>query len=177
MQLPKSILKDPKIKKLYEDFKKQQVGKGKMKGKGSSLWEQFNEFLKRSKIISNVGGVLVPIATGALGGTIGTAFGGPAGTATGAAAGAAAGKSGIDYLKSLGYGRMRGGDSRLVINPNGQRLGQRRMKGGAMTYGITGVYQQVPKTLSGTQIGLAQRGGQTSAFGSISSQFGNIKTR
>ena len=175
MQLPKSILKDPKIKKLYEDFKKQQVGKGKMKGYG--IWEDFNSFLKRSKIISNVSGVVLPWATGALGGTIGTALGGPAGTATGAAVGAAVGKSGSDYLKSLGYGRMRGGDSRLVINPNGQRLGQRRMKGGAMTYGITGVYQQVPKTLAGTQIGLAQKGGQTSAFGSISSQFGNIKTR
>lgn len=171
MQLPKSILKDPKIKKLYEDFKKQQVGKGKMKGFG--LWEDFNQFLKRSKIISNVGGVVVPWATGALGGTLGTALGGPAATATSAAVGAAAGKSAIDYVKSLGYGRMRGGDSRLVINPKGQR----RMKGGAMTYGITGVYQQVPGTLAGTQIGLAQKGGQTSAFGSISSQFGNIKTR
>jgi len=174
MQLPKSILRDPKIKKLYEDFKKQQVGKGKMKGFG--LWEDFNDFLKRSKIISNVGGVLVPIATGALGGTLGTALGGPAGTATGASLGAAAGKSGIDYLKSLGYGKMRGGDSRLVINPKGQRLGQRKMKGGAITYGINGVLQQVPKTLQGTSVGL-QKGGQTSAFGSISSQFGNIKTR
>lgn len=174
MQLPKSILKDPKIKKLYEDFKKQQVGKGKMKGYG--IWEDFNDFLKRSKIISNAGNIITG-ATSALGGTVGTVLGGPAGTATGATLGAVAGKSAVDYLKSLGYGRMRGGDSRLVINPNGQRLGQRRMKGGAMTYGITGVYQQVPKTLAGTQIGLSQKGGQTSAFGSISSQFGNIKTR
>jgi hypothetical protein len=131
MQLPKSILNDPAIRKLYDDFKKKQMGKGKrMSGKG--LWEDFNDFLKRSKIISNVGGVVVPLASGALGGFLGSAFT-PVGSVTGASLGAAAGKSAVDYVKSLGYGKMRGGDSRLVINPIGQRLGQKRMMGKGTT--------------------------------------------
>lgn len=161
MQLPKSILKDPEIKKLYENFKKQQMGSGKrMSGKG--LWEDFNDFLKRSKLISNIGAVVAPLATGALGGFLGSAFS-PVGSVTGASLGAAAGKSAVDYVKSLGYGKMRGGDSRLVINPNGMRVGQKRtskMKGGAMTYTINGIYQQVPGTLPGTQVGFMQKGGR-----------------
>jgi len=147
--------------------------------KGAGLWEGFVDFLKSSKILSNVGGVLLPVAAGALGGVIGTSLGGPAGTATGAAAGAAAGKSGADYIKSLGFGKkMRGGDSRLVISPMGTRLGQKGMKmkgkgcmcGGAMTYSINGTYTQVPGTKPGTQVG-----GQSSAFNTVASQFGNIK--
>lgn len=184
MQSKSMLLKDPKIKKMFEEFKKQQ-GKGK-RMKGAGLWEDFLDVLKKSKVISNVGGVLVPLATGALGGTIGTALGGPAGTVTGSAAGAAAGKSAIDYLKSLGYGRMRGGDSRLVINPNGTRLGQRgkikggscgcgrKFKGGAMTYSINGTYSQVPGTLPGSAIGI-QKGGGGMAFNTVSSEFGNIR--
>lgn len=127
MQLPKSILNDPAIRKLYDDFKKKQMGKGK-RMKGNGLWEDFNDFLKRSKVISNVGGVVVPLATGALGGFLGSAFT-PVGSVTGASLGASVGKSAVDYVKSLGYGKMRGGDSRLVINPIGQRLGQKRMMG------------------------------------------------
>jgi len=127
MQLPKSILNDPAIRKLYDDFKKKQMGKGK-RMKGNGLWEDFNDFLKRSKVISNVGGVVVPLATGALGGFLGSAFT-PVGSVTGASLGTSVGKSAVDYVKSLGYGKMRGGDSRLVINPIGQRLGQKRMMG------------------------------------------------
>ena len=174
------LLADPKIKMLYEQYMKKQSGKGKMKGMG--VWEGFVDFLKSSKILSNVSGVLLPVAAGALGGVIGTSLGGPAGTATGAAAGAAAGKSGADYIKSLGFGKMRGGDSRLVISPMGTRLGQKGMKmkgkgkgcmcGGAMTYSINGTYTQVPGTKPGTQIGTG-----ISAFNTVSSQFGNIKTK
>lgn len=185
MKVPKTILDDPRIKQMYEQFVKKQSGKGKMKGMG--VWDSFVDFLKKSKIISNVGGVLLPVAAGALGGTLGTTLGGPAGTATGAAAGAAAGKSAADYIKSLGFGkRMRGGDSRLVINPPGTRLGQKgmkkmkggcgcgKMKGGAMTYSINGTYSQVPGTAPGTQIGL-QKGGQSAAFNAVASQYGNVK--
>ena len=172
------LLADPKIKMLYEQYMKKQKGSGKMKGAG--LWDGFVDFLKSSKILSNVGGVLLPVAAGALGGIVGTSLGGPAGTATGAAAGAAAGKSGADYIKSLGFGKMRGGDSRLVISPMGTRLGQKGMKmkgkgcgcmkGGSMTYSINGMYQHIPGTRPGTQVG-----GQSSAFNTVASQFGNIK--
>lgn len=168
------LLADPKIKMLYEQYMKQQKGKGKFKGLG--LWDGFVDFLKSSKILSNVSGVLLPVAAGALGGIVGTSLGGPAGTATGAAAGAAAGKSGADYIKSLGFGKMRGGDSRLVISPMGTRLGQKgiKMKGGAMQYSTIGVYSQVPNTKQGTQIGI-QKGGQSTAFNTVASQFGNVK--
>lgn len=160
------LLSDPKIKMLYAQYTRQQ-GKGVKKMKGAGLWDGFVDFLKSSKILSNVGGVLLPVATGALGGLLGTTLGGPAGTALGATTGAAAGKSGADYIKSLGFGKMRGGDSRLVINPQGTRLGQSGvkklkggcgcggvvMRGGAMTYSTTGVYSHVPGTRPGTQYG------------------------
>jgi hypothetical protein len=147
--------------------------------KGMGLFDNFVEFLKSSKLLSNVGGVLLPVAAGALGGLVGTSLGGPAGTATGAAAGAAAGKSGADYIKSLGFGKMRGGDSRLVISPMGTRLGQKGMKmkgkgrcmcGGAMGYSINGTYSQIPGTKPGTQIGTGSL-----AFNTVSSDFGNVR--
>jgi len=181
----KQLLDDPKIKMLYEQYMKKQSGKGKLKGMG--LWDNFVDFLKSSKILSNVAGVLLPVGVGALGGLVGTSLGGPAGTVTGAAAGSAVGKSGADYIKSLGFGKkmkMMGGDSRLTISPMGTRLGQRgtkkmkggcgcgKIRGGAMTYSINGTYAQVPGTPAGTAI---QKGGQTSAFNTVASQFGNVK--
>lgn len=185
MQSKSMLLKDPKIKKMFEEFKKQQ-GQGK-RMRGAGVWDQFVDFLKRTKIISNVGGVLLPAAGGVLGGTVGTALAGPGGTALGTTAGTVAGKSAAEYIKSLGFGkRMRGGDSRLVINPNGTRLGQRgtkikgkgcgcgKMRGGALTYSINGVLSQVPGTLPGSAIGI-QKGGGGMAFNTVSSEFGNIK--
>jgi len=185
----KQLLDDPKIKMLYEQYVKKQSGKGKLKGMG--LFDGFVDFLKSSKILSNVGGVLLPVAAGALGGLVGTSLGGPAGTATGAAAGAAAGKSGADYIKSLGFGKkmkMMGGDSRLTISPMGTRLGQRGtkkgmkggcgcgMKGKGMTYSINGTYSQIPGTAPGTAIGISkQKGGQSTALNTVASQFGNVR--
>lgn len=168
------LLDDPKIAMLYQQYMKKQSGKGKML-KGGSLWSGFVDFLKSSKILSNVGGVLLPVAAGALGGLVGTSLGGPAGTVTGTAAGAAAGKSGADYIKSLGFGKkIRGGDSRLVINPPGTRLGQKssmkKMKGGAVTYAYNGVYSHIPGSRPGTQLGKG-----TTQFNTVSSQFGNVK--
>jgi hypothetical protein len=90
----------------------------------------------------------------------------------GAAAGAAAGSSASEYLKSQGFGYkyMMGGDSTLVINPPGQRLGQR---GGARTLAYNGMFQQVP----GTQKGFGKRmlGGTGTEYGSVSSEFGKIR--
>jgi hypothetical protein len=175
------LLSDPKIKLLYEQYMKQK-GKGKLKGLG--LWDSFVDFLKRSKVISNVGGVLAPLATGTIGGILGTSVGGPAGTVAGSAAGAAVGKSAIDYVKSLGFGKRKrmlmGGDSRLTISPIGTRLGQKGMKkmkirGGAMTVAYNGQFQHVPGTPAGYGIS-KQKGMGTTAFNTVSSQFGNIKT-
>jgi hypothetical protein len=152
-----------------------QKGKGKMKGAG--LFDGFVQFLKDSKILSTVGNVVLPVAGAALGGLI------SANPLVATAAGAA-GVSANQWLKSQGFGsKMRGGDSRLVINVPGTRLGQKGTKikggcgcGGAVTYGINGVYQQVPGTAPGTAIGIVkQKGSGGTAFNSISSEFGNIK--
>ena len=170
------ILKDPKIKMLYDLYKKQS-GSGRMKGSG--LFDGFVQFLKDSKILSNVGGVLLPAGGAALGGLL------SANPLVGAA-GAAAGLSANQWLKSQGFGAMRGGDSRLVINPRGTRLGQRgtkikgkgcgcgKMRGGALTYSVNGVLSQVPGTLPGSAIGI-QKGGGGMAFNTVSSEFGNIR--
>ena len=171
------LLSDVKIAKLYDEYKKQK-GSGRMRMKGAGLWEGFVKFLKDSKVLSNVGGVLLPAAGAALGGTLGTAFS-PVGTATGAALGTAAGKSGAEWLKSQGFGRrkimMRGGDSRLAINPVGTRLGQKgKMRGGAMTLSTNGTFQQVPGTPAGYGY-TTQMGRGITSFNTVSSQFGNIK--
>jgi len=173
------LLSDPKIKLLYEQYMKQK-GKGKMRGTG--LFDGFVQFLKDSKILSTVGNVVLPVAGAALGGLV------SANPLVATAAGAA-GLSANQWLKSQGFGsKMRGGDSRLVINVPGTRLGQKgtkikggcgcgkKMRGGAVTYGINGVYQQIPGTLPGTKIGIVkQKGTGGTAFNSISSEFGNIK--
>jgi hypothetical protein len=173
------LLSDPKIKLLYQQYMKQK-GKGKMRGSG--LFDGFVQFLKDSKILSTVGNVVLPVAGAALGGLI------SANPLVATAAGAA-GVSANQWLKSQGFGsKMRGGYNGLVINVPGTRLGQRgtkmkggcgcgkKMRGGAVTYGINGVYQQVPGTLPGTAIGIVkQKGSGGTAFNSISSEFGNIK--
>jgi hypothetical protein len=125
MYSKKVLLKDPKIKALYAQFLKKQKGSGRMMGAGP--WEDFTDFLKNSKILSAVGDVVLP-TLGALGGTFLSA------NPLVGVAGAAAGQSVSDYIRSQGYGKfqggckcqmMRGGDSRLVTNLPGQKLGQR----------------------------------------------------
>ncbi len=167
------LLSDPKIKLLYQQYMKQK-GKGKMKGAG--LFDGFVQFLKDSKILSTVGNVVLPVAGAALGGLV------SANPLVATAAGAA-GLSANQWLKSQGFGsKMRGGDSRLVINPQGTRLGQKRgMKGGcgkcqmggAITISYNGQIQQVPKTPAGTQVGKGSSTG--TSFNSVSSSFANVK--
>lgn len=161
------LLSDPQIKLLYEQYMmKNQSGSGKRKMKGMGIFDGFIQFLKDSKILSKVGDVLLPVAGAALGGLF-TA------NPLGAVSGAAVGSSANEFLKSKGFGhcgcKMRGGDSTLVINPAGQRLGQR---GGAKTISYNGTIQQVPGTKQGFGR-MKGRGG--SEFGSISSEFGKIK--
>lgn len=160
------LLSDPQIAALYEQYKMKQAGSGRgRKMKGAGLWDGFVNFLKSSKILSKVGDVLLPVAGGLAAGLF-TA------NPLGAAAGAAAGSSASEYLKSQGFGYkyMMGGDSRLVINPAGQRLGQR---GGAKTVAYNGTIQHVP----GTKQGFGRmKGSGGSAYGSISSEFGKIRT-
>lgn len=158
------LLSDPEIAKLYEQFKMKQAGSGKRKMKGSGIFDGFVKFLKDSKILSKIGDVLLPVGGAALAGLL-TA------NPLAAAGGAAAGSSAAEYLKSQGFGRkmMKGGDSRLVINPSGQRLGQ---MGGAKTISYNGTIQQIP----GTSQGFGRMKGLGTQYGYISSKFGKIRT-
>lgn len=162
------LLSDPQIAMLYDEFKQRQAGSGKRKMKGTGIFDGFVKFLKDSKILSKVGDVLLPVGGAALASLL-TA------NPLGLAAGSAAGSSGAEWIRSQGFGhvkghgRMHGGASMLTINPPGQRLGQR---GGARTIAFNGTMQQVPGTQQGYGRMLGR--GQTS-FGAVSSEFGKIR--
>jgi hypothetical protein len=91
--------------------------------KGNGIFEDIDSFLKKSKILSNVGKVLLPIG----GGLLGTAItANPAGTAVGTALGA----SGAEFLKAQGYGKM--------------------MRGCGKQFSRTGVITNNPATMMGS---------------------------
>ncbi len=108
-----ALLKLPGFKEIQKQYAKEnkQVGAGKkrrMKGRG--FWDDvgnwfyqagqdINQFLKDSKIVSNVAAYALPIL-GAMGGALLTA------NPLGATAGGIAGKSTADYIRSQGYGHM-----------------------------------------------------------------------
>lgn len=123
----------------------------RMKGDGviEDIIGNVDKFLKQSKILSNVGQVLLPAAGGALAGlaTVNPLAG---------AAGAAGGSALNNYLKAQGYGKMKGRG--YIHKP--------LMLGSGMTYAYNGTYQQVPGTMRGT-------GG--AAYGMVSSEFGKIQ--
>ena len=128
----KQLLKLEGFKEIRDQYAKEQKmagsGKRRMKGKGfwDDVWGWFksagqsvNDFLKRTKLISNVAGAVLPLLA-------------PMGTALltanpiAAAASVGAAKAAAEGIKSLGYGskKMKGGElsNKLVINPAGQRL-------------------------------------------------------
>ena len=124
----------------------------RMKGDGviEDIFGNVDKFLKQSKLISNVGQVLLPAAGSAL---AGLATVNPLALPAGAAGGLALN----NYLKAQGYGKMKGcGYTNKPL-----------MLGSGMTYAYNGTYQQVPRTMSGN-------GG--TAYGMVSSQFGKIQT-
>lgn len=225
-----ALLKLPGFKDIQKQFAKESkmAGSGKRRMKGRGFWEDVgnwfvqagkdvNQFLKDSKLVSNVAAYALPIL-GAMGGALLTV------NPLGATAGGIAGKSAADYIKSQGYGathrmpdgsimkgKMHGGElsNKLVINPVGQRLMgkgygpqdiQYIVKGitgkGQTndTFGMNGVQQQhttpmkggIMKTMKGSggfgqnyrlKIGLRKRtiGAGGVVYGSISSEFGNMK--
>jgi hypothetical protein len=166
------LLSNPEIAQLYEQYMMKQAGSGRgRKMKGMGIFDGFVKFLKDSKILSKIGDVLLPVAGAALGGLF-TA------NPLGLAAGAAAGSAGSEFLKSKGFGHMKGhgkmrgglsGASTLSISPQGMRLGQR---GNGMTIAYNGTMQQIP----GTQKGYGHMMGcGGTEFGSVYSEFGKIR--
>ena len=70
--------------------------------KGDGIFDGINDFLKKSKIISNIGAVALP----ALGGLASGFF---TANPVASAVGASAGSSLNSYIREQGYGKMRGG--------------------------------------------------------------------
>jgi hypothetical protein len=144
-----ALLKLEGFKEIRDQYAKEQKmagsGKRRMKGKGfwGDVWDWFksvgtsvNDFLKRTKLISNVAGAVLPLLA-------------PMGTALltanplAAAASVGAAKAAAEGIKSLGYGSksmhrmpdgsmmkgkmhggmmMKGGNEALAINPPNQRM-------------------------------------------------------
>jgi len=218
-----ALLKLEGFKEIRDQYAKEQKmagsGKRRMKGKGfwGDVWDWFksagttvNDFLKKTKLISNVAGAVLPLLA-----PLGTAL--LTANPLAAAASVGAAKAAAEGIKSLGYGskKMKGGElsNKLVINPVGQRLmgkgyGPQDVqyivkaitgKGMAQrndTFGMNGVQQQhtapmkggIMKTMKGN--GPAQHyrlkagpalhpkamiGAGGIPYGSISSEFGNVK--
>lgn len=125
-----ALLKLPGFKEIRDQYAKEQkmAGAGKRRMKGRGFWDDVynwfvdagttvNDFLKKTKLISNVAGAVLPILA-----PMGTALL----TANPLAAAASVGgaKAIAEGIKSLGYGsKMRGmGNQPLAINPPDQRM-------------------------------------------------------
>jgi len=126
-----ALLKLEGFKEIQKQYAKEQKmagsGKRRMKGKGfwDDVWGWFksagqsvNEFLKKTKLISNVAGAVLPLIA-PIGAALLTANPIAAAGAVGAA------KATAEGIKSLGYGSkkmIRGGDNPLAINLPNQRM-------------------------------------------------------
>jgi hypothetical protein len=126
-----ALLKLEGFKEIRDQYAKEQKmagsGKRRMKGKGfwDDVWGWFksagqsvNDFLKRTKLISNVAGAVLPLIA-PIGAALLTA------NPLAAAASVGAAKATAEGIKSLGYGSkmMRGmGNVPLAINPPNQRM-------------------------------------------------------
>jgi len=191
-----ALLKIPGFKDIQKQFAKESkmAGSGKRRMKGRGFWEDVgnwfvqagkdvNQFLKDTKIVSNVAAYALPIL-GAMGGALLTV------NPLGATAGGIAGKSAADYIRSQGYGKMRGGElsNKLVISPPGQRLMGR---GGSKSHGRNGVlHDPIAPAHAGIMQNIKGNGPAQDyrlkskrssvgmgglPYGSISSEFGNVK--
>jgi len=226
-----ALLKLEGFKAIQKQYAKENkmAGSGKRRMKGRGFWDDVgdwfynagqnvNDFLKRTKIISNVAGAVLPLLA-----PLGTAL--LTANPLAAAASVGAAKATAEGIKSLGYGskkmhrmpdgsmmkgKMHGGElsNKLVINPVGQRLmGKGTMRedvkaivrgitgrGVNDTFGMNGVQQKhttpmkagIMQNQKGSggyaqsyrlKVGLPKRtiGAGGIPYGSISSEFGNVK--
>jgi hypothetical protein len=127
-----ALLKLPGFKEIRDQYAKEQKmagsGKRRMKGKGgfwTDVYDWFvgagqsvNDFLKKTKLISNVAGAVLPLLA-----PLGTAL--LTANPIAAAASVGAAKATAEGIKSLGYGSkmmMGKGNNPLAINPPNQRM-------------------------------------------------------
>lgn len=176
----KQLLKLEGFKQIQKQFAKESkmagAGKKRMMGKGfwdsvgswfKSVGTSVNDFLKRTKLLSNVSGAVLPLLA-----PLGTAL--LTANPIAAAASVGAAKAATEGIKSLGYG-LRGGDSRLAINLPNQRMRPAvPMKGkGGLTFGYNGTIQ--PNIVGKGMMSMRMRGSGGSQYNVVSSEFGQIK--
>jgi hypothetical protein len=184
----KALLKLEGFKEIRDQFTKEQkmAGGGKKRMRGGGFWDSvsnwfksagtsINDFLKRTKLISNVAGAVLPVLA-PLGTAILTANPLAAAASVGAARAAAQGISSLGYgskMRVIGRGLTRqsnglivnqkGGDARLSIVPPEMRLQGR---------GLTRQYNGLIVNQKG---GRMMRGrGAGTEYGTVSSAFGEI---
>lgn len=125
-----ALLKLEGFKAIRDQYAKEQkmAGSGKRRMKGRGFWDDvynwfkgagtsINDFLKKTKLISNVAGAVLPLLA-----PLGTAL--LTANPIAAAASVGAAKAAAEGIKSLGYGsKMRGkGNNPLAINLPNQRM-------------------------------------------------------
>lgn len=125
-----ALLKLPGFKEIRDQYAKEQkmAGSGKRRMRGRGFWDDVydwfvgagqsvNDFLKRTKLLSNVAGAVLPLLA-----PLGTAL--LTANPIAAAASVGAAKAATEGIKSLGYGsKMKGkGNDPLAINPPDQRM-------------------------------------------------------
>jgi len=173
-----ALLKLEGFKDIQKQYAKESkmAGSGKRRMRGRGFWSDVgdwfksvgtsvNDFLKRTKLLSNVAGAVLPLLA-----PLGTAL--LTANPIAAAASVGAAKAATEGIKSLGYG-LRGGDSRLAINLPNQRMRPAvPMKGkGGLTFGYNGTIQ--PNLVGRGMMMMKGKGG--SQYNVVSSEFGQIK--
>ena len=198
-----ALLKLPGFKEIQKQYAKEQKMEGgrqrRMYGRGFwdsvSNWfvsagQSVNDFLKRTKLISNISGAILPLLA-----PLGTAL--LTANPIAAAASVGAAKAATEGIKSLGYGAkpmMGKGIFPLAINLPGQRMRginpKSKMRGAGYgttnnTFGKNGVPQKVSapahsgmvKNLGGKGKGKSGKkmGMGGTEFNTVSSEFGNVQ--
>lgn len=196
-----ALLKLEGFKEIQKQYAKEnQAGSGKRRMKGRGFWgdvadwfksvgTSVNDFLKRTKLISNVSGAVLPLLA-----PLGTAL--LTANPIAAAASVGAAKAATEGIKSLGYGKMKGkGIYPLAINPPDQRMRgvapKSKMRGAGYgtsfnTFGFNGVPQlESAPAHSGMVHNIGGKGMRArpakmkgmggTEYGVVSSEYGNVK--
>lgn len=195
-----ALLKLQGFKAIRDQYAKEKkmAGSGKRRMKGRGFWDDVynwfvdagttvNDFLKRTKLISNVAGAVLPILA-PLGTALLTANPVAAAASVGAAKAAAQGISSLGYGKRKGKGatqdaeaiaraivgkKLKGGDARLSLVPAPMRL----RGNGSMTISNNGSYQKQAYPINSGIMGNMKGRGAGTEYGVVSSAFGTINAQ
>lgn len=182
-----ALLKLPGFKDIQKQYavetKQAGGGKRRMRMRGGGFWDDvgnwfkqagkdINQFLKDTKIVSNVAAYALPIL-GAMGGALLTA------NPLGATSGGIVGKSAADYIRSQGYGyvntlskigskkmKMKG-KGPITQTPTG--LSEKRVMGRGPIYAQNGMLVKQPTQSGGGMRGNVM-GGATTQYNVVSTQ-------